>query len=205
MFFRKRKEPSGEASARAIKAKLPDRQPDAVSPKSLDFNVPRNTVDTSGSDGHGQWQSPQPSKLLSPLDGLRGLRILLAEDHKTNALLQIEELEHFGATVEHALDGEIACQLMMSGDKFDIILMDLLMPRMDGFEAARRIRAWEEVEGRRPSLIIASTGLAEEFEHRHTSDAGMDAYLLKPFSTEQLAAVIQSLLSAKCVAREVAA
>lgn len=127
----------------------------------------------------------------SALAGLRGLRLLLAEDHETNASLLIEELAYFGAQVEHALDGELACHMLMSGARVDVILMDCQMPRMDGFEATQRIRAWEAVHGRPAVPIVALTGLSQEFEQSHAREAGMNAYLVKPFTALQLAMAIE--------------
>ncbi len=122
---------------------------------------------------------------------IRGLKILVAEDHATNAQLLIEELEHLGAQVRHAADGEVACRLIMAGAQFDVVLMDCQMPNLDGFEATRRVRAWESKQGHSPVPVIALTGLSQEFEHEHSRQAGMDDYLVKPFSVRQLIAAIQ--------------
>lgn len=135
--------------------------------------------------------APQPVALQK----LAGLRILLAEDHQVNAGLMIEALEHLGAEVSHALDGEAVCRsVIMEGSVFDVILMDCQMPNMDGFEATRRIRAWERKHGRRPMPIIAMTGLSHEFEHAHSSQAGMSHYLVKPVQINPLAAAILVLV-----------
>lgn len=130
----------------------------------------------------------------SALERLRGLRILLAEDHEVNASLLIEELGHFGAQVEHALDGEATCQILMSGTKFDVVLMDCQMPKVDGFEAARRIRTWETKHAHPEVPIIALTGLSQEFEQTHSTEVGMNGYLVKPFSALQLATSIHSAM-----------
>lgn len=124
------------------------------------------------------------------LAALNGLRILLAEDHEVNAHLLIEELEHYGASVNHVLEGESACALALAMPRPQVVLMDCQMPGVDGFEAARRIRQAEAQRGLVPVPIVALTGLSREFEQEHSFSAGMDAYLVKPFSSRQLAQTI---------------
>jgi CheY-like chemotaxis protein len=120
---------------------------------------------------------------------------LLAEDHQVNASLMIEGLEHLGAEVMHALDGEAVCRIVMQGSAFDVILMDCQMPNVDGFEASRRIRAWEGEHGKPSVPIIAMTGLSHEFEHDHSSQVGMNHYVVKPVHMDTLAATILVLAS----------
>lgn len=142
---------------------------------------------------YGALTDEHPGPLASSPEGaLLGLRVLLAEDHDINADLMIDDLKHMGAHVQHASDGEVACQLFMS-NAFDVVLMDCQMPVMDGFEAARRIRTWEARRGQSPVPIIAITGLSHEFEHAHWRQVGMDHYLVKPFG---LALMQWTILSA---------
>ena len=129
------------------------------------------------------------------LAALDGLRILLAEDHEVNAHLLIEELEHYGADISHVLEGESACALALAMPRPQVVLMDCQMPGVDGFEAARRIRLAEAQLGLSPVPIVALTGLSREFEQAHSFSAGMDAYLVKPFSCKQLAQSIFELTS----------
>lgn len=124
------------------------------------------------------------------LAALNGLRILLAEDHEVNAHLLIEELEHYGANISHVLEGESACAQALAMPRPQVVLMDCQMPGVDGFEAARRIRLAEAQRGLAPVPIVALTGLSREFEQEHSFSAGMDAYLVKPFSSKQLAQTI---------------
>jgi CheY-like chemotaxis protein len=124
------------------------------------------------------------------LAALNGLRILLAEDHEVNAHLLIEELEHYGANISHVLEGESACVQALAMPRPQVVLMDCQMPGVDGFEAARRIRLAEAQRGLAPVPIVALTGLSREFEQEHSFSAGMDAYLVKPFSSKQLAQTI---------------
>ncbi len=150
--------------------------------------------------GHLEGLSVSPAKLGASanttfsMNCMQGMKVLLAEDHEANAHLLIEWLEHLGTKVVHALDGEIACTLVMSGSRFDVVLMDCQMPKVDGFEATRRIRAWEAAHGHRGVPIIALTGLSQEFEHEHSMQAGMTNYLVKPYSDFQIAAAIQAVV-----------
>lgn len=130
----------------------------------------------------------------SSAGSLLGLRVLLAEDHDVNADLMIDDLKHMGAQVQHASDGEIACQLFMTS-AFDVVLMDCQMPIVDGFEAARRIRAWEAQRGQPAIPIIAMTGLSHEFEQAHWRQVGMGHYLVKPFGTTLLEGTILTAIA----------
>src|SRR5262249_39910130 len=78
--------------------------------------------------------------------------------------------------------------------KFDLILMDLQMPEMDGFEATREIRRLEKPSGRR-TPIVALTAHAMKEDSERCLSAGMDAYVTKPIRTEEFFATIQSLLA----------
>ena len=85
----------------------------------------------------------------------------------------------------------------MSGEAYDLVLMDIQMPVMDGLEATRRIRAWEQEEGGAdgPHLpIVALTAGAYATEQARCSEAGMDDFLAKPIDREQLSAVLQRWL-----------
>lgn len=142
--------------------------------------------------GHADAPPSQPFLGSGPSQeqGLRGLRLLLAEDHEVNAMLLIEELEFLGARVDHALDGEAACRILMSGADFDAVLMDCQMPNLDGFAATRRIRAWEAANGRQSVPIIALTGVTQDYEQGNSCDVGMNGYLVKPCEVDEVAAAV---------------
>ena len=109
-------------------------------------------------------------------------RILLAEDNETNRLVACEMLEMAGYQVECALDGREAVERALAPDRaFDLVLMDLQMPEMDGFEATARIR-----ELRKDLPIIAMTAHALESERQRCLDAGMNDHIAKPFEPEDL-------------------
>jgi signal transduction histidine kinase/CheY-like chemotaxis protein len=114
--------------------------------------------------------------------GLRGLRILLAEDNAVSRKVCAEMLKRCGCEVETAENGEEAVARAASR-RYDAILMDCFMPSMDGYEAARRIRSMEN--GRR-TPIIALSAATMPAERRRAFDSGMDEFLPKPVEMENL-------------------
>ncbi|HCP95993.1 MAG TPA: hypothetical protein DIT92_05350 [Anaerovibrio sp.] len=124
-----------------------------------------------------------------------GRRILLAEDNKMNQEIAITILEEAGFFVDLAENGEVAVTKVTNHPPrhYDIILMDIQMPIMDGYEATRQIRAMEE-EGKKDVPIIAMTADAF-FEDRQAALAcGMNEHLAKPVDVERLFAILKSLL-----------
>ena len=127
-------------------------------------------------------------------------RVLLAEDNEINALLAIKSLEKLGAVVDWAKDGHEALALAeasFSGVRmaYDLVLMDIRMPGLDGHETTRRIRHLEQALGRpAPCRIIALTANAQREDEQAARDAGLDGFLAKPF---ELGALTNLLASAK--------
>lgn len=111
---------------------------------------------------------------------LRGLRVLLAEDNEINQQIAVELLEGVGATVDVARNGAVAVGKLLEGPTpaaYDVVLMDLQMPEMDGYQATTRIRS----EERFSSLpIIAMTAHATMEERKRCLDAGMNDHVSKP-------------------------
>ena len=119
----------------------------------------------------------------------RPLRILLAEDNAVNRMLAIRLLEKQGHSTVCASDGGEAVDILSTDTAFDLILMDLQMPRMDGFEATQEIRRRETEAGSevRPRLpIIALTAHAMKGDEERCLEAGMDDYLSKPINRRAL-------------------
>jgi CheY-like chemotaxis protein len=112
------------------------------------------------------------------------LRILLAEDNEINRKLAVGVLSKYGHQMTVVNDGEQAVGVWQRQD-FDIILMDVQMPVMDGFEATRRIRELEQQTGRHVP-IIAMTAHAMKGDREKCIAAGMDEYLPKPIRIEAL-------------------
>jgi two-component system, sensor histidine kinase and response regulator len=108
----------------------------------------------------------------------------VAEDNRLNLRLAVRVLETFGLKVDTALDGEVATQLACQNN-YDLVLMDCLMPGVDGFEATRRIRLHEEQAGHRiPIIALTANALPEDREA--CLAAGMDDFVSKPFTRQAL-------------------
>jgi CheY-like chemotaxis protein len=116
------------------------------------------------------------------------LKLLLAEDNKVNQMLAVALLRKRGYDVTVADNGHEAVELVKRGD-FDLVLMDVQMPKMDGFEATAAIRDWESKAGGRLP-IIAVTAHAMEGDRQLCLEAGMDDYVSKPIDPEELEAAI---------------
>ncbi|HYM17451.1 MAG TPA: ATP-binding protein [Micropepsaceae bacterium] len=127
------------------------------------------------------------------------LSILVAEDNAVNALLARELLRRRGHRVEQVTNGEAAV-LACAARKFDLVMMDLHMPRLGGIEAARRIRHDELVKGKDPVAIFALTADALETGKKACLDAGMDGFLTKPVDPAELDAVLLTVAKPATVA-----
>jgi hypothetical protein len=119
------------------------------------------------------------------------MNVLLVEDYAINQKLAITLLERWGHHVEVAANGQIAVD-MVAKQEFDVILMDMMMPVMDGLEATRRIRA---METRRRTPIIAMTANAMESDRDSCLAAGMDDYISKPIKAQELQQMLQHFSS----------
>jgi signal transduction histidine kinase/ActR/RegA family two-component response regulator len=139
--------------------------------------------------------APQPTAVAPNLlssDFRRSARqVLLAEDNDLNAMIAQAFLEREGVVVERALNGaEAVRHAVREVGRPDLVLMDVLMPTMDGFAATREIRAREHALGLSPVPVIALTATASDEDKALCLAAGMDDFLPKPFSAEQLAHVM---------------
>ena len=123
-----------------------------------------------------------------------GKRILLAEDNEMNQLIAVAILEEVGFQVEIAGDGQEAVDKMAAAGPgtYDAILMDIQMPKMDGYEAARRIRAMDDPEKARIP-IIAVTANAFEEDRKIALEAGMNGHLAKPYDIPKMMATLSEL------------
>jgi two-component system sensor histidine kinase/response regulator len=122
--------------------------------------------------------------------GTRQRRVLLAEDNPVNVEVATAMLDSLGLEVSCARNGEEALQAVREG-QYDVVLMDCQMPVMDGFAATSEIRRFERDNGRaRKVPVIAITANALQGDRESCLAAGMDDYLSKPFTQQQLGAVI---------------
>ena len=143
--------------------------------------------------------APPPTRngtgFVAPEPTLSGRRVLVAEDNDVNALIVCRHLEKLGALVTRAEDGARAVELARSAiggslRPFDVILMDVFMPELDGLEATRLIRAEEARMGARRRPIVALTASALEEDERAARGAGVDFLLTKPVEFDALSAAI---------------
>ncbi len=123
----------------------------------------------------------QPESLDSELSFFEATHILLAEDNPTNRVVAVDLLESMGATVDVAENGEVAVRLF-NENAYDLVLMDCLMPKVDGFEALRQIRELHETE----TPIIALTANAMKGDREKCLEAGFDDYVSKPIQMADL-------------------
>ncbi|MBI5834518.1 MAG: response regulator, partial [Armatimonadetes bacterium] len=122
----------------------------------------------------------------------RGLRVLVAEDNAVNQKLAVRILEKQDHQIAVVPDGEAAVLAALEGE-FDVILMDVQMPRMGGFEATAAIRAGEAGSGRH-TPIVAMTAHAMKDDRQRCLDAGMDNYISKPIQGGELLALIDEIV-----------
>jgi CheY-like chemotaxis protein len=132
--------------------------------------------------------SPLPAR-LSAQSTRPGHRVLLVEDNMVNQRLAQRLLEKRDYTVEVAGDGCRALELLAESE-FQFVLMDLQMPKLDGFETTAAIRAGEATTGRHLP-IIAMTANAMKGDREKCLAAGMDAYISKPIQVEELFAALE--------------
>jgi signal transduction histidine kinase/CheY-like chemotaxis protein len=126
----------------------------------------------------------------------RVLRILLAEDNPVNQMVATKMLEKGGFACTVVADGRAAVEAVRAGN-VDVVLMDCQMPVLDGFAAAREIRAWERESGVAPVSIVALTANAMQGDRERCLEAGMDDYLPKPIKANRLIAKLAALEAAR--------
>ncbi len=118
------------------------------------------------------------------------MRVLLVEDNPVNQRLTRRVLEKLNCEVTTANDG-LAASALWQSDPFDLILMDCVMPELDGFEATRKLRQWEQ-EHQLPRIpVVALTASAMEKDEEKCHAAGMDSFVAKPVKMEMLRAVLE--------------
>ncbi len=127
---------------------------------------------------------------------LRDLRILLAEDNEFNAMVAQDELADAipGVQVDVAVNGRIA-MAMVQMNRYDVILMDVQMPEMNGYDATKAIRALEGDKSRIPIVAMTANVLKEEVER--CKEAGMDGYVPKPFKREKLMGALEHAINGR--------
>ena len=130
-------------------------------------------------------------------DVLQGLRVLLVEDNDLNAEIAQFTLDRAGAVVTHVKDGESAVETFAASEphEYDVVLMDIMMPGIDGLEATRQIRALDR-EDAATTPIIAVSANAFADDRRLSREAGMNAHLSKPVSAQELVEALAHIAAA---------
>jgi len=139
-------------------------------------------------------EKPAADEAPAALD-FTGKKILLAEDNEMNQMIAVEILKSAGFTIDIASNGTEAVEKMEAtpAGTYDVILMDIQMPVMDGYEAAKRIRAMEDQE-KAEIPIIAVTANAFEEDRKIALEAGMNGHLAKPYDIDAIMQTLAELL-----------
>ena len=122
---------------------------------------------------------------------VRGKHILLAEDNDLNAEIAMTLLSDYGFIVDHVSDG-VACVKQVKENKYDLILMDIQMPNMDGYQATQKIREFSNIP------IVAMTANAFEEDKQKALSVGMNDYIAKPMDIDKVLETVSKILVFKC-------
>ncbi|HEY6023117.1 MAG TPA: ATP-binding protein [Pseudolabrys sp.] len=137
----------------------------------------------------------ESTNALAPAGG-KGLSVLVAEDNEINALLARALLTRLGHRPTIATSGEAAVESWLAAraadSRYDLVLMDVQMPGMDGLEAARHIRAAEAQAGDKPTRMLALTANVQTEDREAALNAGMDGLLVKPLDRERLREALEA-------------
>lgn len=139
-------------------------------------------------------QVPKPTREKAQKAQLNGLRILIADDNKTNRTILQSMLQDTGADLCVCPDGQCALDAF-AAQPFDLLLLDMSMPVLDGVATARAIRALEAETGQKRAAIIALTANAQSQDRDRCFAAGMDVFLVKPIRKADLLVGLERALS----------
>ena len=145
-----------------------------------------------------------PEQTGTPAAAAPGLSVLVAEDNEINALLMRSLLTRLGHHAVITTNGEAALESWLAarsaGTPYDLILMDIQMPQLDGIEATRRIRAREAGQAGRPTPILALTANTLVEDRYACFEAGMDGFLVKPLDRDKLTEALAALAASRHIA-----
>lgn len=136
----------------------------------------------------------EPLKVKVDEETSQQLNILVVDDSEDNLLLIKNYLKKTKYIIDEAKDGQVAIEKAKE-NKFDVILMDMQMPVIDGFQATQIIRSWEKENGLKPLQIYALTAHDHKDEEKRCLNAGCDQYLSKPIRRQMLLDILKALES----------
>lgn len=122
---------------------------------------------------------------------LKGKHILLAEDNDLNAEIAMTLLSDYGLIVDHVSEG-IACVKQVKEKEYDVVLMDIQMPNMDGYQATQKIREFSDIP------IVAMTANAFEEDKQKALSIGMNGHIAKPIDMDKVISTLSRVLTFKC-------
>lgn len=130
-----------------------------------------------------------------PKDSIKGFHILLVEDNELNMKIAEFMIQNEGASVTKAWNGQEALERFEQSrtGEYDAILMDVMMPVLNGYEATEKIRALNREDAKKIP-IIAMTANAFTEDRRRSKEAGMDGHIIKPINIELLVKVVAELV-----------
>jgi PAS domain S-box-containing protein len=163
----------------------------AYLPKPIKHSDLLQAIQTVLSSQHGTEATPTLITIHSLREGRGHLKILLAEDNRVNQVLAVRLLEKRGHSVVLVETGKAVLEAWRN-ESFDMILMDVQMPELDGLQATATIREDEKTTGKHIP-IVAMTAHAMSGDKQRCLEAGMDVYISKPFSVKELFATIEGL------------
>lgn len=166
---------------------------------NLDIRLQKNTVSGEEKEKEAKTEeitvSSEESEKTSKAEAFLGRRVLLVEDNELNREIAKELLQDAGFYVEEAKDGSVAVEKVTASTEgyYDLILMDVQMPVMNGYEATKAIRSLKKEHSKIP--IIAMTANAFNTDKNQAIESGMDAYISKPIVVKELLAMLDVILS----------
>ena len=149
------------------------------------FTLPGNKNSKEGNDGLTDRISENESKSISPK--ISGLKVLIAEDDEASEMLIAIELSKFSKEIHRATNGIEAIEICRQHSDIDLVLMDIQMPEMNGYQATREIRKFNK-----NVIIIAQTAFALTGDKDKAIEAGCNNHISKPIKQEELFSLIQS-------------
>lgn len=179
----------GEGSAFTVRLNLPIASAVPSASRDAAGQPPSGTAAVIPSPSRASDTAPQGLAQADASGPLAGLKILVAEDNKTNQLLVQKILEPTGAELKFVSNGRDAVEYYKKTPS-PIVLMDLSMPFLGGLDATRQIRAFEAENHLPPCRIIALTANARPSDYDACTEAGMNAFLTKPFRKAELMAQV---------------